>query len=238
MASKEEVSKLFITVLNRVLDVNTMDYWLQKSDYNAQFIDAFLTEKAEKQNELSTKDFVELVYKNALDKSPTDDPEGMQWWTDSITNNNWSKAEFLVRFFDTIELYKNGTIPSTTEETHAVSFFEVKHSLAKHASETIKHDVSNTDTLTFGVGLTNMTVNSIGTSINKIQSEIDKIAASHSIDSNGTQHSSSETTAASDNSNLYPSYDSQTDNATTTPDENNPIGLTGVNTTPVDTIIA
>ncbi len=187
MATIQQISQLFITVLNRVVDAPTMAYWTQKGDFNPALIESFLSEKAGAQSGQGTKDFIQMAYKNALGKMPSDDPEGMQWWEDQVSANAWSKADFLVHFLHTIDLYRDGTIAGNAAEKQAVALFDVKFALGIYASNTLKDEVadSNSDSVTFGKGLTDITTSNLATALGTVQEEIGKLGKGEGNDNGG-----------------------------------------------------
>ncbi|MDE7195539.1 MAG: DUF4214 domain-containing protein [Helicobacter sp.] len=185
MATIQQISQLFITVLNRVVDAPTMAYWTQKGDYNPALVESFLSEKAAAQSGQGTKDFIQMAYKNALGKLPADDPEGMQWWEDQVSANSWSRADFLVNFLHTIDLYRDGTIAGNAAEKQAVALFDVKFALGIYASNTLKDEIpdSSSDSITFGKGLTDITTSNLATALGTVQEEIGKLGKGDGNDS-------------------------------------------------------
>lgn len=188
MATVQQISQLFITVLNRVVDAPTMAYWTQKGDYSPALVESFLNEKAGAQSGQGTKDFIQMAYKNALGKSPSDDPEGMQWWEDQMNANSWSKADFLVNFLHTIDLYRDGTIAGNAADKQAIALFDVKFALGIYGSSTLKDEIldSNSDSVTFGKGLTDITASNLATALITVQEEIGKLGKGEEDDNSGT----------------------------------------------------
>ncbi len=221
MATTQQVSQLFITVLNRVVDSATMKYWTQKETFDRAFIDSFLTEQADAQLKLDTKAFVQLVYQNALGKTTADDPEGMQWWEDQMNANQWSKADFLVRFLHTIDLYRDGTIVGSAAEKQAVSLFDVKFALGIYASDTLKEDFSGkVDSLTFGKGLTDITASNLSTALGAVQNEIAKLGGKDlGNNNNSSSGSGGSTTEGDSDSSQKP--DDNTNNSNNTESNDN-----------------
>lgn len=215
MATVQQISQLFITVLNRVVDAPTMTYWTQKGDYNPALVESFLSEKAGAQSGQGTKDFIQMAYKNALGKSPADDPEGMQWWEDQVEANSWSKADFLVQFLHTIDLYRDGTIAGDAAEKQAVALFDVKFALGIYASNTLKDEIpdSSSDSVTFGKGLTDITTSNLATALGTVQEEIGKLGKGEENDNSGATSPDN----GGDSQNLD---DSNDDNANTEENDN------------------
>lgn len=217
MATIQQISQLFITVLNRVVDAPTMAYWTQKGDYNTALVESFLNEKASAQSGQGTKDFIQMAYKNALGKSPADDPEGMQWWEEQMSANSWSKADFLVNFLHTIDLYRDGTIAGSADEKQAVALFDVKFALGIYASNTLKDEVldSNSDSITFGKGLTDITTSNLATALATVQEEIGKLGKGENNDSSGDNTTSPDDDAGNDSQNPGDSNTEENDNGGT-----------------------
>lgn len=217
MATVQQISQLFITVLNRVVDAPTMSAWTQKGDFNVALIEAFLGEKAGTQNGQGNKEFIQMAYKNALGKSPSDDAEGMQWWEEQMSANSWSKADFLVNFLHTIDLYRDGTIESNADEKQAVSLFDVKFALGIYASNTLKDEVldSNSDSVTFGKGLTDITTSNLATALATVQEEIGKLGKGENNDSSGDDTTSPDDNAGNDSQNPDDNNTEENDNGGT-----------------------
>lgn len=223
MITTQQVSQLFITILNRVVDSATMKYWTQKETFNPALVNSFLTEQADAQSKLDTKAFIQLAYKNALGKTTADDPEGMQWWEDQMNANQWSKADFIVQFLHTIDLYRNGTIVGSAAEKQAVSLFDVKFALGIYASDTLKEDFSGkVDSLTFGKGLTDITASNLTTALGAVQTEIAKLGGKdtgNNSNNNNSGSSGGSTTEGDSNSSQKP--DDNTNNSNNTESNDN-----------------
>lgn len=221
MITTQQVSQLFITILNRVVDSATMKYWTQKETFNPALVNSFLTEQADAQSKLDTKAFIQLAYKNALGKTTADDPEGMQWWEDQMNANQWSKADFIVQFLHTIDLYRNGTIAGSAAEKQAVSLFDVKFALGIYASDTLKEDFSGkVDSLTFGKGLTDITASNLTTALGAVQTEIAKLGGKDTGNNNNNSGSSGGSTTEGD-SNSSQKPDDNTNNSNNTESNDN-----------------
>lgn len=102
-----EISRLYLSVFNRLADKEGLDYWIADYD-NGQNINQIahsfiLSEEFISLYEGSTSDaeYINLLYNNVLYRDA--DQEGVLYWENDMQNNNNTKADVLVSFSNSIE---------------------------------------------------------------------------------------------------------------------------------------
>ena len=114
--TQTEVSMLYVSIFNRASEGEGNKYW-QNSNLSMKDVAKSMLETDDAKeyfgNSLnSNQAFVEHIYKNTLNKTRDDDPEGIDYWT-SLLDNGTSRSEMISSFINSINTYSNTTDPNT-----------------------------------------------------------------------------------------------------------------------------
>ncbi|RAX56408.1 hypothetical protein CCZ01_09610, partial [Helicobacter monodelphidis] len=172
-------SQVYVALFNRAIDGQT------RSSFNGIAGTLASAEAASIKN-LSEKDFVILIYKNALGKSLADDTEGINFWAQYAVDNKLSKDQLLTAIFSEIER-KEQTGELTANENMALQVFKTKTQVSDYAAETIKGQVPADDLakLTFGVGLEAVTGDNAGQILEAIKEQVNGVAVKYPVSNPG-----------------------------------------------------
>ena len=78
--TQTQVSALYVAMLNRAADGDGNRYWQEKPSMES--VTKFLLDHVEE--DLTNKEYVEMMYQNALNKTPGSDTDGVKYWTDRL----------------------------------------------------------------------------------------------------------------------------------------------------------
>ncbi|MDE7447778.1 MAG: hypothetical protein K2M51_01880, partial [Helicobacter sp.] len=78
MATANQVSQLFVALYNRAIDATTAQKYSGQA-YNAQLVNNIIADNGGVTE--TGRAFIERLYKNALGKNPSDDLDGINYWT-------------------------------------------------------------------------------------------------------------------------------------------------------------
>ena len=110
--TKTEVSELYVALFNRASEGEGNNYWQTNQPDLIKTAEAILNTTDSKEYFGSSLDtnqaFIEHIYKNTLNKTIDDDPEGIQYWTDEL-NSGKSRAEIVISLINAIKSYKDSS---------------------------------------------------------------------------------------------------------------------------------
>jgi len=99
--TKTEVSMLYVSIFNRASEGAGNNYWQGTNLSVAEMASSMLMTNDARNyfgNSLdSNRAFVEHIYLNTLNKSPSDDPEGISYWV-SLLNSGTSRGQMVANF--------------------------------------------------------------------------------------------------------------------------------------------
>jgi len=107
-----EAYRLYQGAFNRAPDQNGLGYWIKFLDQGASLAEIARTfivspEYAQKNGTLSESEFVTLLYKNALNRTP--DADGLAYWVNALSVGI-SRSEALVSFSESVECVEIATV--------------------------------------------------------------------------------------------------------------------------------
>ena len=110
--TKTEVSELYVALFNRASEGEGNSYWQTNQPDLIKTADVMLNTTDSKEYFGSSLDrnqaFIEHIYKNTLNKTIDDDPDGVKYWTDELDNGK-SRAEVVIALINAIKTYKEST---------------------------------------------------------------------------------------------------------------------------------
>ncbi len=110
--TKTEVSELYVALFNRASEGEGNNYWQTNQPDLIKTAEAILNTTDSKEYFGSSLDtnqaFIEHIYKNTLNKTIDDDPEGIQYWTNEL-NSGKSRAEIVISLINAIKSYKDSS---------------------------------------------------------------------------------------------------------------------------------
>lgn len=102
-----EISRLYLSVLNRLPDKNGLDYWVQDHHNGKSLYDianAFITSsefQTQYGNAISNENYIKLLYNNVLYRDA--DTIGLHYWLNDMEQHNRTQAEILLSFSNSEE---------------------------------------------------------------------------------------------------------------------------------------
>ena len=114
--TKTEVSQLYVAIFNRASEGEGNKYWQTNQPDMATTANVMLNTDDAKTYFGSSLDsdqaFIEHIYKNTLNKTVTDDPDGIAYWVNELTNGK-SRGEVVAALVTAVGDYKDATDPTT-----------------------------------------------------------------------------------------------------------------------------
>ncbi len=108
--TQTEVSKLYVAIFNRASEGAGNEYWQTNQPDMVSTADTMLTTDDAIEYFGDTLDdnqaFIELIYKNTLNKTYEDDPEGIDYWVSELESGK-SKGEVVTSIVTVVESYEN-----------------------------------------------------------------------------------------------------------------------------------
>lgn len=112
--SRTQVSQLYVTLFGRASEGAGNAFW-RNAESLPQAATAMLASQAAKEyfgaKLEKNRDFVEIIYKNALNKSYAQDPEGINFWTAALDKGT-SRGEVVAALIHAIYQYANSNDPA------------------------------------------------------------------------------------------------------------------------------
>ncbi len=110
--TKTDVSELYVALFNRASEGEGNSYWQTNQPDLIKSADVMLNTKDSKEYFGSSLDtnqaFIEHIYKNTLNKTIDDDPEGIKYWTNEL-NSGKPRAEVVIALINALKTYKDST---------------------------------------------------------------------------------------------------------------------------------
>lgn len=180
---KEDIVKLYIAMFQRIPSKSEIDYWYSSANNNGLIkgdnldviklsdtmadaaknaVQQYNLEDLYPQyanydphNEESVKSVINSVYKTIFNKDETQDPDGVQYWTNQIVKNGESLGEVIVSMENAAkdieenpDKYKNSFSPEELENAlKAVDAFNSKVEAAEKASDILTNVKIDSTTL-------------------------------------------------------------------------------------------
>ncbi|MDE7255128.1 MAG: hypothetical protein K2N54_03000, partial [Helicobacter sp.] len=118
MATANQVSQLFVALYNRAIDATTAQKYAGHA-YNAQLVNNIIADNGGVTE--TGRAFIERLYKNALGKNPSDDLDGITYWTNqaegkvfnettgiheqTASQQPWSRGDTVLRFLSSVNAW-------------------------------------------------------------------------------------------------------------------------------------
>lgn len=178
MATANQVSQLFVALYNRAIDATTAQKYAGQA-YNAQLVNNIIADNGGVTE--TGRAFIERLYKNALGKNPSDDLDGITYWTNqaegkvfnettgtheaTASQQPWSRGDTVLRFLSSVNAWNTDgamTRPEYMNETQ----WATHSALARAGADVfgVKVQVSNQAATRVGgdAGAANLTFDGAG----------------------------------------------------------------------------
>jgi len=110
--TKTEISELYVSILNRASEGEGNRYWQTNQENMVNTANVMLkTDDAKSYfgtSLNSNQAFIEHVYKNTLNKTFSDDPDGINYWVNELKSGK-SRGEVVVALINAVLSYKDST---------------------------------------------------------------------------------------------------------------------------------
>lgn len=101
--SKTKVSELYVAVFGRAAEGEGSDFWSELDDTVPSIANLMFDQQVVKDyfnvtdfnSETNVRQVVETIYKNTLNKTQTDDPDGINFWVDFVVSKGNSMGEMI-----------------------------------------------------------------------------------------------------------------------------------------------
>ena len=101
--SKTKVSELYVAVFGRAAEGEGSDFWSGQDDTVSGVANLMFDQQVVKDyfnvtdfnSETNVRQVVETIYKNTLNKTQTDDPDGINFWVDFVVSKGNSMGEMI-----------------------------------------------------------------------------------------------------------------------------------------------
>jgi hypothetical protein len=137
--TQEQVSMLYVAIFNRASEGEGNKYWQNDQPDMVTTANVMLaTPDAQEYFGDTLNDnqaFIEWIYKNTLNKTADEDPEGIAYWVNEL-NNGKTKGEVVTALINAIEQYKDSDDPKTKEAyDQFMNRVEVSNYTAEHVEK-------------------------------------------------------------------------------------------------------
>ncbi len=157
--SQTQVSQLYVSIFGRASEGEGNQYWQSKNWDMATTATKMLDTDAAKNyfgDSLATDQaFIEYIYKNTLNKTMADDPDGIAYWVGQLKTQ--SKGQVVSKLVDTILQYGPGQpyySPNDTKANQAYEQFYNRVQASNHMAVTVENTPDNWEVVTvFSKGL-------------------------------------------------------------------------------------
>ena len=123
--TQSQVSQLYVSIFNRASEKEGNDYWASLDKSVAQVANIMLeTEDAKKYfaNSLdSNQAFIEHIYLNTLNKTISDDPNGISYWTDQLRTK--TRGEVVSELVSIIDSYSPSGANFNPNDTKTIAAY-------------------------------------------------------------------------------------------------------------------
>ena len=124
--SKTQVSELYVAIFNRAGEGGGNAFWRSKELSKSEIITAMLDTTDSKEYFGSALDtnqaFIEHIYQNTLNKTITDDPDGVAYWT-NLLDSEVPRGEVVEGLIDAIASYAPGGANYDADNTLTVAAY-------------------------------------------------------------------------------------------------------------------
>ena len=203
MATANQVSQLFVALYNRAIDATTAQKYAGQA-YNAQLVNNIIADNGGVTE--TGRAFIERLYKNALGKTPSDDLDGITYWTNqaegkvfnettgtheaTASQQPWSRGDTVLRFLSSVNAWSTDgamTRPAYMDEsqwaTHSAlaragaDVFGAKVAVSNQAATRVGGDAGAAN-LTFdgAGGLENITKDNYKTAVENNLAKLEGLA--------------------------------------------------------------
>ncbi len=174
--TQTQVSKLYVAIFNRASEGEGNTYWqtnqpdmattanvmLDTPDAKAYFGDTLNSNQA----------FIEHIYKNTLNKTATDDPDGIAYWVNEL-NSGKSRGDVVAELVNAVDQYKDSTDATTKA---AYDQFTNRVEVSDYTAEHLQKAPTNYK-IELGFDA-NLTVTNDATTVTSAESIIDDVVQS------------------------------------------------------------
>jgi hypothetical protein len=114
--TQNQVSMLYVAIFNRASEGAGNKYWQENQPDMVTTADAMISTDDAKEYFGDTLEdnqaFIELIYKNTLNKTAEDDPDGINYWVNELESGK-SKGEVVTSLLNAVLDYKDSDDPTT-----------------------------------------------------------------------------------------------------------------------------
>lgn len=142
--TKTQISKLYVAIFGRASEGEGNIYWQQQAGNMPAIANQMLNTQAAKDYFGSTlndnKAFIEFIYKNSLNKTYEQDPEGINYWT-SLLDSGVSKGDIVEKMIQAIDSYAPGGVnydPNDIVTINAYNQFSNRVEVSNYTADNIQ----------------------------------------------------------------------------------------------------
>ena len=194
--SKTQIAKLYVSIFNRAAEGEALSTWGTQPDM-ATAAQLMLDTDAAKTyfgtSLDSNRDFIKHIYLNTLNKTETDDPDGIQNWVNQLDAGVMTRGEVVAAMIEAIDSYAPGGPkydPTDAKTVAAYNQFANRVEVSEHMMDTIAHvDVNNLTPYTFKTPSNpngGLTVTDDATTVTSANAVIDNLAPHTSLTTSTT----------------------------------------------------
>jgi len=183
--TKTEISELYVSIFNRASEGEGNQNWQNQHLSMAMTATLMLDTSAAKVYFGSSLDtnqaFIEHIYLNTLNKTPTDDPDGIATWVNQLDSGAMTKGEVVATMIEAINTYAPGGVhynPNDTKTVGAYNQFNNRVIVSNHMADTIEKAPADyvTSTTFHTSGNEGLTVTSDASTITKAEESVNMMA--------------------------------------------------------------
>lgn len=141
--TKTQISKLYVTIFGRASEGEGNIFWQQQNGDISTIANEMLNTQAAKDYFGATLNdnqaFIKFIYKNSLNKTYEQDPDGIKFWTD-VLNSGVSKGEIVKMMIEAIDSYAPGGVnynPTDIATVNAYNQFENRVEISNYTADNI-----------------------------------------------------------------------------------------------------
>lgn len=141
--TKTQISKLYVAIFGRASEGEGNLYWQQQNGDISTIANEMLNTQAAKDYFGATlndnQEFIKFIYKNSLNKTYEQDPDGIKFWTD-VLNSGVSKGEIVKMMIEAIDSYAPGGVnynPTDIATVNAYNQFANRVEISDYTADNI-----------------------------------------------------------------------------------------------------
>lgn len=188
--TKTQVSKLYVAVFGRASEGEGNSYWQKQAGNISSIANKMLATQAAKDYFGTTlnnnQSFIEFIYKNTLNKTYEQDPNGIKYWT-SLLDKGTSKGDVVKMMIEAIDSYAPGGKNYNANDTitqKAYNQFINRVEVSNYTADKVTKAPSDyTKSMSFNKDLV---VTDSKTTLQNAKTNVDKISSSSSSNTGST----------------------------------------------------